>query len=528
VLGTSATRKVTITNTGTAPATVNLAEQASASTAGGSAAAKARAEAAAGGAVAPIRIHGKFSPLRTGARSAAASPAAAPADAPWQVVTHYPVAVADNSAAYGDGTIYSVGGIDTSGTVTADGYAYDPGTQAWSQIAAMPQARQKPSVAYINGELIVTGGWDQTGATIPQTDIYDPGTNSWTAGRDAPAAYAGAGTAVMDNKMYVIGGCTDECGSQDVYVYDPATDQWSAAAPYPVPVAWEACGGLDGKVYCTGGLYQVDSYTATYAYDPGTNTWSQVASLPIDLWGSSYAAASGQLIVSGGITEYGQLLTNQTYAYDPAANTWTALASSTYPTFRGGSACGFYKIGGSDGAGPVDNAEQLPGYGQCGGAVNLGWVTETPVHKTLQPGASMTVTVSFDAGAAGITQPGTDTGTLAVEDDTPYDVPAVGLSMDVTPPRGWGQIRGIVTGVNCDGSTAPLAGADVQISTWAQQVSVTTDSAGRYSYWLDKRSNPVTLIVTDSTWQPQTKKVRISAGKTTTANFALPPTRTCH
>ena len=82
------------------------------------------------------------------------------------------------------------------------------------------------------------------------------------------------------------------------------------------------------------------------------------------------------------------MLTNQTYAYNPAANTWTALAGSIYPLYRGGSACGFYKIGGSaDGFTPVDNAEQLPGYGQCGGAVDLDWVAENPVRTTLQPGA---------------------------------------------------------------------------------------------------------------------------------------------
>jgi hypothetical protein len=282
-------------------------------------------------------------------------------------------------------------------------------------------------------------------------------------------------------------------------------------------------------VYCTGGLDEISSYTSTYAYDPSTDTWSQVANLPIDLWGSSYAAAGGQLVVSGGVTEDGRLLTGQSYAYDPAANTWTALADATYPVYRGGSACGFYKIGGSAGGfTPVNNSEQLPGYGQCGGAVDLDWVAENPVHTTLQPGASVTVSVSFNAAAADITQPGTDTGSLAVEEDTPYDVPGVALTMNVTPPSGWGQVSGTITGVGCDGSVTSLAGAAVQVSTSAQQVSVTADSAGRYGYWLDKHSNPVTLIVTDGSWQPQTQTVQIKAGQTTTANFALSPAQTCH
>ena len=517
ILGANVTKKVTIDNTGSAPATVNLGEQPS-----GFQLLAAREAAP------PQRVTGSYSPLRTGT-AGGASPAAAPDAVPWQPVTSYPTPIMDNSAAYGDGTVYSVGGITSPGQVVADAYAYAPATQAWTAIAPMPHARQKPAVAFVHGHLYAIGGWDETGATIPQTDVYDPETDTWSAGRAVPAAYAGAGVGVAGDKIYVVGGCTTDCGTTDAFAYDPSTDTWATVAPYPKPVAWDSCGGIGATLYCTGGIYSSTSYTSTYAYDPATNHWSQVADLPIDLWGSGYATVGDQFVVSGGITQYSHVLTNQSFGYDPKTDTWTTLPDSIYPTYRGGSACGFYKIGGTAGYfSPVPNTELLPGMDECGGATDVPWVAESPSHFTVAPGASVTVSVTFDAAAADVTQPGTLSGSLAVGEDTPYDVRDIALTMNVTPPKRWGKISGLVTGVNCDGSVAPLPGAVVQVDSWAGNVSLVTDASGHYGYWLDSRSNPLTLIATADSWRPQTRTVRLKAGQTTTSDFALQTTRTCH
>ena len=140
---------------------------------------------------------------------------------------------------------------------------------------------------------------------------------------------------------------------------------------------------------------------------------------------------------------------------------------------------------------PVPNSEQVPTPDACAGDTDLGWVAEDPAQVTVNPGKSVLVTVSFDATAAGIAQPATLTGALGLEEDTPYDVADVALSLAVTPPRTWGQVAGVVTGVNCDGKSAPLSGAVVQINSWAQRISVVTDAGGHYAYWLDRRQNPL-------------------------------------
>jgi hypothetical protein len=525
VLGSSLIRHVTITNTGSAPATVRLSEQPPVPPLSPAAESASTNPA--------VTVAGDYSPLRTGARSSATAtaPNALPDDAAWQPIPHYPLAIMDNAAAYADGTIYSVGGATATGQVVADGYAYHPSTQTWTPIAPMPHARQKPAMAFVSGELVVTGGWDQTGGTVAQTDIYDPATNTWTTGRPVPHAYAAAGVAVLDGLMYVIGGCTDDCGSTDVFVYDPGTDRWTVGTPYPLPVAWQYCGGLAGRLLCAGGLFQISSYTAAYSYDPASGHWSHAADLPIQLWGGAYAAVGGQLVLSGGITpgQHAQVLTAQSFRYDPTGDTWTPLADATYPVFRGGSACGFFKVGGSFGNfNPVANSERLPGFDQCGGTADVPWVRESLNRATLRPGESVTVSIGLDAGAKGITQPGSLSTAIAVVDDTPYDVPDLTARLTVTPPKTWGRVTGVVTGVGCDGTSSPLDGAVVQIDSWAQHVSIITDPTGHYSYWLDRRNNPLTAIVAADTWRPQTRTVQVTPGKTTTSDFALQPVRACH
>jgi hypothetical protein len=98
--------------------------------------------------------------------------------------------------------------------------------------------------------------------------------------------------------------------------------------------------------------------------------------------------------------------------------------------------------------------------------------------------------------------------------------------MTATPPKTWGKITGKVTGQGC-AATVPIAGATVQIDTWAAHFTLFTDAEGNYGYWLDRRHNPLTVIVAKDGWQPQTKRVRITAGVVTTVDWTLLPARPC-
>ena len=272
-------------------------------------------------------------------------------------------------------------------------------------------------------------------------------------------------------------------------------------------------------MYCAGGTTDAASTNHTYQYNPGTDSWTPRANMPTGLWGSATIAANGMLLISGGVA--GNSITNVGYAYNPNTDTWTALPNANQTVYRGASACGFYQIGGSPGGifvPPVAASEILPGFSNCAATQDVPWLSESATTVTVDPGTVVKVTVTLNSNVPIVTQPGTYTAELALSTDTPYSLGAIPVSMVVKPPKTWGKIAGTVTSA-VDGK--PIAGATVQIDTWAASYTLKTDKNGTYALWLDVRNNPLQLIVAKDGWQPQTTKVKIQKGTTTTADFAL-------
>jgi hypothetical protein len=401
-------------------------------------------------------------------------------------------------------------------------YSFNPDTGGWTALASAADTREKPVGVFLNDRFYAVGGWGADADPDPKLEIYDPGSNSWSTGASDPTPYAGAAGVALNGKLYIIGGCaTDTCGNTDVQVYDPTANSWSTAADYPESTAWESCGTITGKIYCTGGSTDDTSSTHTYRYDPASDDWSPLADLPIDLWGAGSVAANGKLLVSGGVTGDSTAITNQGFAYDPATNTWAALPNSNNTLYRGGSACGFYKIGGNPGGSlspPVADSEVLPGFTDCSVSGDVTWLSESATSVTLQAGKSAKVSVTMDASVPEITQPGTYAATLTIGTNTPYQVAPVPVTMTVQPPKTWGKITGTVTSAT-DGSV--LTGATIQINSWATSYTLKTDKNGQYALWLDVRNNPLQVIVAKDGYQPQVRTVKIAKGTTTTASFVL-------
>jgi N-acetylneuraminic acid mutarotase len=509
--GATATGTITVKNTGTAPATVNLREQPGGFT-----------PLLAGGA--PLNVvKGKLSShsLHGTAVPSGARPAAGPAAAPWHAIADYPSTIQDNLAGVFDGKVYSAYGYDGISDTTST-YAYDAGSGAWTVLAPASDTREAAAGGFINGKLYAVGGWGSDSSPDPKLEIYDPTTNAWSTGAPTPKPYAGAGSAVMGGKLYVVGGCgTSTCGTTDGEVYNPGTNSWAPIAAYPESTSWLSCGAIAGKLYCAGGTTDAGTSAHTFGYDPAANTWSALADMPADLWGSVHSAANGMLLVSGGAVNGGSAITNAGYAYDPGSDSWTALPNSNNTVFRAGSACGLYRVGGNPGGQfvpPVADSEVLPGFADCDEVTDVPWLSLSATSVTLQPGKSAKVTVTFNAADPTITQPGTLTAQVAVGTDTPYAVAPVDLAMTVNPPKTWGKITGTVTSA-VDGS--PIPGATVQIDTWATSYTLRTDASGQYQLWLDVRNNPLQVIVAKDGYQPQVRTVKIAKGTTTTSSFVL-------
>jgi len=514
--GGTDTKKVTVKNTGTAPATVNLSE----STGGFTIQGVQQAQA-------PVQhVTGVFPKTDIAAAVKAAKPAVTPkAAAPtagtsWTPIANFPTTIQDNLAEYYGGKLYS--GFGYNGGADANTlYSYDPTAGTWTQLASAADTRETPAHGFIGGKLYVAGGWGPSGSPDTNTEVYDPASNTWSAGPAWSGAMAGSGSAVVGSKLYVIGGCgASSCGSTTVSVLDTAAGTWSTAAAYPETTSWASCGTISGKIYCAGGTTDSAASAHTYSYDPSSDTWTKVADMPATTWGSAYTAANGDLLVQDGVSN--GTLTNLGYAYDPAADAWTALPNANAAAYRFGGALGFYSVGGGQGFGstPLSSANVLAGYDQAGNA-DVSWLSESATSVTLAPGKSATVTLTFNAADASIVQPGSYTASLLADSDTPYRIASIPVTMTVAPPKTWGEIAGVVQYTNAAGALVPIAGATVQIDTWAAHYTLHTDTTGAYALWLDVRNNPLTVIAAKDGYQPQAVTVKIKKGKTVIETFTL-------
>ncbi|MFI1092706.1 carboxypeptidase regulatory-like domain-containing protein [Streptomyces sp. NPDC020917] len=522
---------LTLKNTGTADATVNLSDiQSGQFTAQG-------INAGASGPVPAVSVSGYFptgdekqaARNETAAQKAQAAQTQAqlkaldesPSASGWTAIADYPTKISDNMTETLGGILYS--GFGYTGTDDTNAlYAYDPTDQQWTALASAQDSREGPAHGVMDGKIYVVGGWNPNGNPDPKVEVYDPVANSWSTRANAPMAYAGSTSAVLDGKLYVIGGCSStDCGSHAAYSYAPSTDSWTKLADYPEALGWSACGAISGKLYCAGGVNSgTGPSSGAYVYDPALNTWSPIASLAGRTWGAAYTAANGRLLVQDG--NVNGSLSNRGYAYDPATNSWSQLPNTPTASGRFGGALGFYTVGGSIGAGfAAATAQVLPGWDQTG-AARPDWLSLSSSSVTLAPGRSTTVTVALDAAAASIVQPGTYRATVQPTADTPYRMTQVPVSMAVAPAATWGKLSGVVRYQDSAG-THPLAGATVTITTSAASYTLRTDTTGAYQRWLDARDNPLTVTVSKDGYATQQATVDLTKGSAVVKDWTLVP-----
>ncbi|AGL15204.1 S8 family serine peptidase [Actinoplanes sp. N902-109] len=515
---TTRTTTVTVTNTGSAPADVEVFER------------PKGFEALRNPGTAAVSVPMKgLTTAATGASYAATNPkpGTRAADA-WTPIANYPTAIYDNAAATVGGKIYSVGGGSSTGN-EKKAFVYDPTAATWTALPDLPTGRSKPAAAAVDGKLYVLGGWSADGTPVATVDVYDIAAGTWSTlpGATNPKPRAAAGLGVTGGKIYLIGGCTaGTCtASADTVVFDPATASFSTAAAYPHLVSWTGCGAIGDKVYCGGGANGTTYYKDTQVFDPAANAWTAAADLPKDVFGAQATAAGGLLLLAGGAVDQASALSSQTIGYDPVADAWLTLPAMAQPRYRGAAACGAYRIGGSPEpfVGSAD-AALLDGLGDCEADGDVPWLTPDPVTFTLAAGKSRTLKVSLAAtAAAGVPQPGTYTAQLGLKTGTPYQVPAVSVEMNVTPPTGWGKQQGTVTGTSCAGVVTPLK-ATIRLNGTTSYTLI-ADGQGTYAWWLPKGTYQV--IVAKDGWIPEVTSVKVSAGFVRTTDFDLEPVVSC-
>ncbi|MFI5635022.1 carboxypeptidase regulatory-like domain-containing protein [Streptomyces sp. NPDC051664] len=390
-------------------------------------------------------------PLRVKLNESTSTTASGPA---WTSTADLPAATDAMVAGDHDGTVYAGlgAGADDFAPV-ASFYAYDPATETWRQKADAPSGVVSASGGFIDGKFYASGGYwvaaDFSSMGIEtRTQVYDPATNTWSVAADNPDALASSGAAVLDGKLYTVGGMNlDDSFHSTASAYDPKTNKWSTIHSYPERINNASCGGMAGKLYCAGGFTNRDDGVAgsrevkdAFVYDPADDSWTQIADLPIDMAQAAYGVADGRLLISGGITRNGADVTDQGYAYDPAMNWWTPLPSGGEARNLAAGVVGtrgFHLIGGKNSENhPSATVSVLSGYDRAG-PVDVPWLAESRTTLTIQPGRHTTVRVRLNARHAAPAQPGTVTATLGLGTDGFCDRDTVPVSMTVqTPAKG--------------------------------------------------------------------------------------------
>jgi N-acetylneuraminic acid mutarotase len=535
-LGRSKTIKVTFRNGGGIPVHVGFGAQ--------------------DGGFTPLTLAASGAPSRASAsnhkaaRSAGAAWPGAAASS-WAGIAGYPTTIVNNAVAYDplNHQVFSVGGQNNGQGLpgqaiggcpgyghTADAYVYQPSAKAWSPIAPLPEPLESPSAAFLNGRLYVVGGFDCNDDPSAAVYAYTPGSRRWTQVASLPTGAVAPGIAVLNGQLYVVGGCEfwscSSAASQKVYRYDPSRNTWTKLASYPVygGVSFGACAGLDGEIACAGGLGTGinNVLDSTYLYNPASDTWTQGADMPNAAYQMASSGSGGQLQIAGGIDADNVVggnaqPTGQVAQYNPVSNTWSTLPSLPSPEWGGGGACGMYVIGGgTEASGPTTASGQvLPGYSQCDGTQNTGWLP-APRGLTLQPGQSATINVTLDAGK--VAQPGIYTANLWAATNTPYPNTVIPVTLHVNPPKGWGLLSGTVTS-----GGKPIAGATVQVGTTCtaadycgrQSYTLTAGADGSWQWWLPTSDNGLLVIAAKDGYVQQVTHASIAAGKTLTLNYPL-------
>lgn len=127
-----------------------------------------------------------------------------------------------------------------------------------------------------------------------------------------------------------------------------------------------------------------------------------------------------------------------------------------------------------------------------GGAVP--WLDEDPIEGTLQEGEVFPIELTFTV--KDIEQPGDYFAELRFTADGATPVPPLPVTLHVTRPFTWGNIKGtVLASEKCDLNPAPLAEATVRFYKDGELFkTTTTDENGYYSYALERGTYDVEIV----------------------------------
>ncbi|MFI5379195.1 MAG: kelch repeat-containing protein [Tepidisphaerales bacterium] len=168
-----------------------------------------------------------------------------PGSAPSMGTARYDLAAATDPAT---GSLYAIGGLDSSNHALASVERYSPVSDSWSAVASLPVALYGASAASDGaGHILVFGGDTSAGAPVNTVYGYTIASDTWAAVSTMPIAASGT-AAVFGayGQIYLVGGLTAGGPVDTVYVFNPVTGQWTTDTPLPSAV-YDAAAAIDSN-----------------------------------------------------------------------------------------------------------------------------------------------------------------------------------------------------------------------------------------------------------------------------------------
>ncbi len=222
------------------------------------------------------------------------------------------------------GNLYAVGGIDPSGNILTDvevGTVAFGTVEAWQPTTQLSFGRENGALAYGQGTLYLVGGDNPFGSgsgvfgDIQSAPLLvDGGVGAWSSVANLPVGpLTGAGAVVSRGNLYLVGGSDGSNSSTDVEMAainpDGSLGAWQVLNPLNVARANLALVEADGYLVAIGGSAAGTEVEEAVIFDNGMlGNWTPRYSLPMGRQGASAVSSSGTVTVLGGSTPISNVL----------------------------------------------------------------------------------------------------------------------------------------------------------------------------------------------------------------------------
>ena len=429
--------------------------------------------------------------------------------------------------------LYVFGGQNASAVTLNESWKYDSAANTWTALAAMPTSLMSMEAECYQGMIYLVGGYTGSAHTNSFL-IYNTATNTWTSST-WPATRTPM-TAIYGTTLYAFGG--NPGPSSEVRAYDILAGTWSSAlAAMPTASTYGAAVTAGNYIFVVGGA-SAAALDTVQRYDPVANTWATGPALPNGRMNPTTAWYGNRLYVAGGGGSGGDIWTSysDTYYYDLTTwpgGSWTNQGETIpTPVLATANACinnRIYAATGTSAASYYAILQYLDDGQTChvgGASVNVPWISEVPISATVAAAGSQLVNVTVDSASVA---PGIYRAALKFDNDTPYPLPNLPVTMTVTVPPTWGKLTGNVSTLGyCDANPASLENVTVTIQSALNTWNVATDMDGNYSQWVDVSNNPLTVTVAPAGYSSdQATGVTVFGQGTTTRDFMLRSLQPC-